>query len=578
MHRRRAIASTVGAAVVAGLIGLTFSCSEPGARPAGANGTDPVSTHATADDAIPFDEVAESVGLDFVHDNGRQGAYHLIEIMGSGVGLLDYDADGDLDVYLVQSGPLPQGQGPRPESARDRLYRNDVASDGNGLRFTDVTVASGLDARGYGMGVATGDYDGDGHVDLYVTNFGPNQLWRNQGDGTFKDVTAETGADDPRWSVSAAFFDANDDGRLDLYVGNYVDFTFATSKECFNKVRDYCSPLSYHPVPDRLLANLGDGRFRDVTAPSQLARAYGNALGVVSADFNGDDRIDLYVANDGVANQLWMNRGNGRFEDFALMGGAALNDQGAAEAGMGVSAADFDGDGDEDLFMTHLRGETNTVYRNDGTGSFVDDTIRTGLGPGSKPSTGFGTSFFDYDNDGWLDVLAVNGAVTVIEALVARGEDYPYPERNQLFRNDGGRGYVEVDGGPSFAQAEISRGAAFGDLDNDGDVDVVISNNAGPVRLLLNRGDGGSWIGLDVRLPSGAPALGARVELLLSDGRRLVRRVRSDGSYASAQDPRLLVGLGRSGGPVGVTVRPPGGVEWQVDALEPDRWHTVRSP
>ena len=293
-----------------------------------------------------FTDQAQASGLDFVHFNGLSDEYYLFEIMAGGTGLLDYDNDGDLDVYLVQGAVL----GPRADEARrktppgvptplsDRLFRNDLSVGEHGrpvLHFTDVTAESGLNARGFGMGLATGDYDNDGWVDIYVTNFGPNQLFHNNGDGTFTDVTETSGTDEPRWSVSATFVDVDGDRLLDLYVGNYVDMTVATNVACFNKVRDYCSPLSYRPVPDRLFRNRGDGTFEDVTASSQLAQAYGNGLGVATADFDNDGRIDIYVANDGVPNQAWINRGEGRFEDTALLAGCALNEQGEAEAGRG---------------------------------------------------------------------------------------------------------------------------------------------------------------------------------------------------------------------------------------------------
>ena len=324
------------------------------------------------------------------------------------------------DALFPPQAPLP---------LKDRLYRNDLKLNSDGtrtLQFTDVTEKSGLEGRGYGMGVAAGDFNNDGWVDLYVTNFGSNQMLRNTGRGTFVDVTSELRTDDPRWSVSATFLDYDRDGWLDLYVGNYVDFTLEDHKECFNSssAPDYCGPLSYDPVSDSLFHNRGDGTFEDVSASSKIVSSYGGALGVISADFNGDGWTDIYVANDKMPNLLWINQREGSFKNDAPLAGCAVNQDGTVESSMGVDAADFDGDGDEDLFMTHLLDETNTIYVNSGKGWFEDRTITTGLGPPSQPYTGFGTAWFDYDNDGWLDLLAVNGEVRTIEALARAGDAF----------------------------------------------------------------------------------------------------------------------------------------------------------
>lgn len=550
----------------------------------------------TTADIPVFVDVTAAVGVDFVHEAGNTEARFLCEIMGPGAGLFDHDGDGDLDLYLVQGYRIAPGGGPLPDPGgryRDRLYRNDLRVEADGtrtLRFTDVTEASGIDARGYGMGVAAADYDGDGDVDLYVTNFGPNQLWRNRGDGTFEDVTAAAGAGDDRFSVSAAFVDVDGDGLLDLYVGNYVDLTWANNRICENRVPDYCSPSAYRPVPDRLLRNRGDGTFEDVTAAAGLTSAYGNGLGVVTGDFDGDGRADLFVANDGTANQLWTNRGGGRFEDTALLAGCAFNDMGEAEAGMGVTAADVDDDGDEDLLLTHLRGETHTLYVGDGRGSFSDDTLRTRLAAASRADTGFGTSWIDFDNDGDLDLLAVNGAVTVEDALLDEGDPYPYHQPDRLFENVASApGELTFEERPGWeddpGRSEVGRGAAFGDLDDDGDVDVVVANNEGPARVLLNRAADfppNGWIGLRAvhrPRPDGpvTDALGAWVEVERADGVRKGRRVRTDGSYASANDPRVVVGLGADPGgrPVTVRVRWPGGSTERWSGVAPGRWHTL---
>ncbi len=537
-----------------------------------------------------FVEDAAGSGIDFVHWNGMSGEFYLAEIMGAGCALLDYDGDGDLDAYLVQGGLLGPGKSvedallpPPAGPLRDRLYRNDLVRAPDGVpraRFTDVTGESRIDARGYGMGVATGDYDGDGDVDLYLTNYGANQLWRNEGDGTFTEVGAAAGVDDATWSVSAAFVDYDRDGRLDLYVGNYVDFRFANHKACYSKVRDYCSPSAYNPVPDRLYRNRGDGRFEDVSATAGVAADRGNALGVVTVDLDRDGWPDIYVANDGTPNLCWINRGDGRFANTALLAGCALNEAGQAEAGMGVDAGDFDGDGDDDLFVTHLSGETNTLYLNDGRGTFEDRTIVSGLGPPSRAFTGFGTAWFDYDNDGWLDLLVVNGAVTLIEELLQAGDPYPLHQPNRLYRNLGQLRFEDVTerAGAALALSEVSRGAAFGDVDDDGDVDVLISNNNGPARLLLNQlGNRNHWLGLRLIGDDGAVVPGTRVAVVRRDGTALWRRARSDASYASANDPRVLFGLGSSAElPRVRALWPEGRVEtWSVPGI--DRWITLRA-
>jgi len=548
---------------------------------------------------VPFSEEAVAAGLDFVHVNGMAGDYHMAELMGSGGALFDYDGDGDLDLYLVQGTALGDGRpaggapGPSQPPATGRLYRNDSASGGP-IRFTDVTAASGELGRGYGMGVATGDYDGDGRIDLYLTHFGPNQLLHNQGDGTFRDVTAAAGAGDDRWSVPATFFDYDRDGRLDLFVGNYLVYRSpADHRPCADRSghRDYCGAVQFPPEADRLLHNRGDGTFEDVTAAAGLGSGFGRALGAVAADLDGDGWIDLYVANDAGPNNLWINRGDGTFEDRALLAGAAVNGDGKAEASMGVDAADYDRDGDFDLFLTHLVVETNTLYRNLGGGLFEDASAPSGLGPPSRVHTAFGTRFLDYDGDGWLDVLAVNGAVQNIAALLARGDPFPFHETNQLFRNLGGDAgggaaagrpvrFAEVTAaaGPAFALSESSRGAAFGDVDDDGDLDVVVVNNHGPVRLLVNQvGNRGRWVGL--RLTTGAPprdALGARVALRLAAGPPRWARVATDGSYASASDPRLAFALGAGEETTVVEVHWPDGAVETFPAPPAGRYSTLR--
>ncbi|HZS07455.1 MAG TPA: CRTAC1 family protein [Blastocatellia bacterium] len=534
-----------------------------------------------------FREAAAETGLNFHHFTGATGEYFLPEIMGAGVALFDYDGDGDLDVYLIQGAmlderkKLTEAKFPPPAGWKpgNRLFRNELIPSGK-LRFTDVTEKSGLGHVGYGMGVATGDYDNDGDVDLYVTCFGSNVLYRNNGDGTFTDVTREAGVDDPRWSTSAAFIDYDRDGDLDLFVCNYTDFTTGGNKRCFTPAGepDYCAPAAYHPVPARLFRNDGNGRFTDVAGASHIGSAFGPGLGVTCADFNGDGLIDIYVANDGAANLLWINKGNGTFEENGLIAGAAYSADGVARAGMGVTAGDFDNDGDEDLLVTNLTRQGNTLYRNDGKGIFYDASMEFDLAQPSFLSTGFGVAWFDYDNDGWLDLFAANGAVTLLPAL--RGQPYPFHQKNQLFHNEAGKSFREVSvaAGPALQLSEVSRAAAFGDIDNDGDIDIVVTNNNGPARLLLNQAaQRNHW--LQVKLwgvKDNRDGIGARVGVIRKGQPTLWRRVHTDGSYLSASDARVHFGLGADPKIDGVAVQWPNGAKETWVDVKADSFVTLR--
>lgn len=520
---------------------------------------------------------------------GMTGAFYIPEIMGSGVGLLDVDNDGDLDVYFAQGGSLgpATSAGARAASGAlntGRLFRNDltVANDGTRiLRFTDVTDASRITAAGYGMGVATGDVDNDGWTDLYLTMFGRNQLWRNNGNGTFSDISQRSGTDAGGWSVSASFADYDRDGWLDLYVGHYLQYSIEADQKCSSPAgtRDYCAPQVYRPQRDRLYRNNRNGTFTDISTTALRGTDIGPALGVVSADFDGDGWLDIYVANDSQDNLLWMNQRDGTFRNTALRAGAAITADGRAEASMGVDAGDFDNDGDDDLVMTELNGEGVNLYVNKGDATFADRSAASGLGPSTTPFTGFGMRWLDVDNDGWLDLLTVNGMVRQMDdrgAAPPPGTSLlPYAQRKRLLMNtrDGRFDDVSARAGAVFGLSEVGRGAAFGDLDNDGDTDVVVSNGAGPAQLLLNTiGSRQHWVGLRLAGPS---SLGALVTVTLQDGRTLSRRAHADGSYGSASDPRVLVGLGETAAPVTVRVRWSNGRTGEWRDVAPDRYTTL---
>ncbi len=535
-----------------------------------------------------FEDATADSKLDFVHVNGMTGQYHYAEIIAPGVALLDYDNDDDLDVFLVQGGRL-DGRARSKSSDRSesgRLFRNDLEIQPDGsrvVRFADVTDASRIDGGDYGMGAAAGDYDNDGCVDLYVTALGRNRLLRNQCDGTFSDVRT-AGVNDNGWSVSAAFLDFDRDGWLDLYVGHYLNWDPSLSTPCFGPsgARVYCAPAVYLPQQSQLFRNQRDGTFKNVTTEAGMAVQFGPALGVTTADFNGDGWIDFYVTNDGQENQLWINQRNGTFEDLALIAGAAWSDPGKAKAGMGVDAGDFDDDGDEDVLVTNLSGEGHDLYVNDGSGSFEPGSASSGLKHQSLPFTGFGTAWVDFDNDGALDILTVNGTVQRIEALVRANDPIPLRQRKQLFRNAGNGRFEDLTSrsGPAFERADVGRGAAFGDIDNDGDTDVIVGNNNGPAQVLLNTmGSRSHWIGLRLVGSGGRglprDMLGARVAVNRDGLPTRGRRVRADGSYASANDPRVLVGLGTATARPRVRVTWPGGRVEEWADLPIDQYTTL---
>src|SRR5262245_61726045 len=403
-----------------------------------------------------FTDATAASGLTFTHFNGMSGELYYPEIMPPGVAVFDYDNDGDLDVFVVQGRMLGSqaidrawAQPRDGSSLRAHLFRNDLnaaAGTGHTLHFTDVTERSGIRASGYGMGVAAGDFNNDGCIDLYVTSLGSNQLLRNNCNGTFTDVTATSHTASPGWSVSAAFVDFDRDGWLDLFVGHYVNYSVEANVRCFGLAggSDYCPPHVYAAQPSNLYRNNRDGSFIDVTVRAGLSTEFGPALGVATADFNGDGWMDIYVANDGQPNQLWINQRNGTFKNTALLAGAALGADGEAKSSMGVDAGDFDNDGDEDLFITELTGQGADLYVNSGGGVFDERSARAGLRQPTLPFTGFGAAWLDIDNDGWLDLVTVNGAVTQNADAAARRERLALQQRKQAFRNLGNGRFEDV--------------------------------------------------------------------------------------------------------------------------------------
>jgi hypothetical protein len=515
-----------------------------------------------------FEEIRARAGIGFVHRSGHQGKYYLPEIMGGGAALFDMDNDGFLDLYLVQSGSLSNPSA----GGGNRLYRN--RGDGT---FEDVTERSGAGIRAYGMGVAAGDFDNDGYTDLYVTNYGSNVLLKNDGHGHFVDVTARAGVAGSGWSTSAAFVDYDGDGYLDLFVAHYLDWRPSAEVECFSLtgVPDYCSPASYDlPSAATLYHNNGDGTFTDVSARSGIRSAVGNGLGVVAGDFDGDGRIDIFVANDRTPNHLWLNQGGGRFRESALPLGCALDQDGLAKSGMGVDAVDVDDDGRLDLFVVNLDGESDSFFRNQGK-FFVDDTVSAGLRTPSRPFTRFGMALLDFDNDGYLDLYEANGRVGRQSELYSAD---PYAEPSLLLRGFAGPRFetVTTRGGTRSPLVATSRAAAFGDIDNDGGIDIVVVNRDAPPYLLHNIvKPRGHWVLFRVLEQHGRDALGA--EMTMSVGSRTIRRdVRAAYSYLASNDPRVHIGLGSETVVRNVTVRWPDGAREVFGDVPADRVVVLR--
>ncbi len=514
------------------------------------------------DTLVRFSNIAKESGIGFRHENGATQEKYLPETMGSGGLIFDYNNDGWPDIFLVNGGSFVDAR--IRARARHRLYRN----NGDGT-FTDATDVAGIGASGYGMGACSADVDNDGHVDLYVTSVGSNRLYRNTGTGRFADVTAAAGVGSKVWSSSCAFGDIDNDGDVDLYVANYLEFALDKNKYCGDpvaKVRHYCDPNVYNGVPDVLYRNNGDGTFTDISREAGISQKEGKGLGVVFTDYDADGRVDIYVANDLVPNFLFHNTGGGVFEEVALWAGVAVGGDGRPLSGMGTDMGDINADGLPDAVVTNMDRETHTLYRNLGGGLFADVTFESGVGLATLPFVGWGVAFLDYDNDADLDLAIANGAV--LDNVSYFREGATYEQRNLLLQNDGAGKFADAGlmSGPGFALAKVSRALAVGDLDNDGDLDILIGNNGQTADLLRN--DGGnrnnSLLVRTVGSESNRDGIGARLKLS-AGGSVLVRDVKAGSSYMGQNDLRGHFGLGTAPRADRIEVAWPGG---RVDVLK----------
>ena len=512
--------------------------------------------------AVQFVDVTTEAGITFKHVNGASDRKFYLETMGSGTAFLDYDNDGDLDLYIVNGAPLPGFETATPPA--NILYQN----DGDG-RFIDVTAAAGVGDTGYGIGCVAADYDNDGDADLYVTNFGANLLYQNNGDGTFTDVTTHAGVDGgDKWSSSCAFVDYDHDGNLDLYVVNYLDYDIAGDRDWHDPrgQRIYANPQVYPGVSDILYRSNGDGTFSDVTRQAGVYNDDGKGLGVTCGDYDNDGRIDIYVANDTTPNFLYRNVGDGRFVDIGPFAGAAYNEHGVAEGGMGVDFGDYNNDGSLDIFVTNFSNETNTLYHNTTDGALIDFSNIAGLGEVSFLKLAFGTKFFDADNDGALDLFVANGHLYPTES-----DALEYAQTDQLFINTGEGTFVDLseESGEYFSIKRVGRGATFGDYDNDGDTDIFVVNlNQKGVLLRNEGGNRHNWLMIKtVGVKSNRDGIGARVEVATRSHSQ-IREVQAGSSYLSGHDLRLIFGLGTETKAETIRITWPSGVQQTLTDVE----------
>jgi hypothetical protein len=534
----------------------------------------PARGSSPATSLLAFEQVPPSAsGISWTHVGGHSPKMYLPETLGPGCAFLDFDNDGWMDIYLVNSGPCDFYSPPQP--LRNALYRNN--RDGT---FTDVTEKAGVRGNAYGMGVAVGDYDADGFPDLYVTQYARSILYHNNGDGTFTDVTAKAGVAAPGWATSAVWFDYDNDGKLDLFVCQFGNFSESNNPFCGNTItrqRWYCKPDVFGPLPCWLFHNNGDGTFTDVSKESGIAQSLAKAWGVVAADINNDGRVDLFVGNDTVPNFLFVNRGRGRFEEVGLLAGVGYNSFGRPRSGMGVDAADYDQDGWIDLFVANIDHEVFSLYHNNKNESFTDVTVKNGIASATSLMSGWGLKFFDYDNDGEIDLLLANGHPDLM--VETWRDDVKYLQPMLLFRNTGSVfENVSPESGPIFSKPIAGRGLALGDFDNDGAVDVLVGINDGaPILLRNNAGRQNHWLGIRlIGRKANIDAIGAKVTYRSGDFERHRFKV-GGGSYLSSHDPRMVLGLGQRTKIDWIEVKwplPSGHVE-RITGLPIDRYVTI---
>ena len=530
---------------------------------------------------VTFVDVAYEAGVNFRYTHGGTGQKFFIETMGPGCAFLDYDGDGELDIYAVNGHTLKPGA---EVVETNRLFRN----KGDGT-FTDVSVAAAADDRGYGVGVTAADYDNDGDTDVFISNYGANVLYSNSADGRFRDHTIAAGVGDQRWGTGCTFLDIDNDGLLDLYVANYLDYTLdepgkdltpyvvAAGDTLRMDLRAYPSPDNFDGAADVLYRNVGDGTFVDVTEKAGVLNPDGKGMGVVGGDYDGDGFVDIFVANDQRANFLYRNGGDGTFTDMALIAGVGYSGDGRMEASMGADFGDYDNDGWLDLVVPNFQREPTSVYRNEGDGMFAYESSRSGIGRESLAFVGWSTAFFDYDNDGFLDVFIANGhTLDNIELFDASAT---YPQRNQLFanRHDGTFQDVSDQVGPGMATSKVSRGAAFGDYDQDGDIDIFVVHSKKAADLLRNEGGhrAGHWLHVRVvGVTSNRDGIGARVEIQ-ADGLKQIREIKAGSGLYGQNDLRATFGLGGKTQIDLLQVRWPSGVVDRIHNLPADQMVVV---
>jgi hypothetical protein len=541
-------------------------------------------TGATPPPDVHFSDITQLSKIDFKQENSATSNKYLIETMGGGVALLDYDNDGRLDIFFTNGAkiddPMPDGKLPDKSDPKfwNRLYHQNP--DGT---FTDVTEKAGLTGMTqshYDMGVAVGDYDNDGYEDIYVTSFGDNTLYHNNGNGTFTDVTKTAGVAAGGWSASAGFFDYDNDGKLDLFVTRYVDWTLKTNRYCGEKkpgYRAYCHPDNYEGVTNILYHNNGDGTFTDVSEKAGISKPNGKGLGVAFADYDDDGFTDVFVANDSMQCFLYHNNGNGTFTEVGLLTGVGYNEDGKTFAGMGTDFSDFDNDGRPDIVVTDLSNERYMLFRNNGDGTFRDVTNQSGIGGATLPFSGWGTRFFDYDNDGWKDLFVAQAHV--MDTIEKTSPNLKYLEPPLLLRNESGH-FARVTPGEIFQKDWAGRGAAFGDIDNDGDVDVVVSN-AGQYAYVL-RNEGGNrknWITIETTgKKSNRDGIGCKVKVVSASGLTQYFTVNTAVGYLSASDKRLLVGLGNDSAAKLVEIRWPSGAVQRFENVKANQMLKATEP